>query len=71
MGEAREPRPRLWLLTHIHLHDDRTDEVVLVCLGDLDVVNRADLRVAVFGYVVDEHVAVDMVMYPMKKSSIY
>ena len=35
------------------------DQIILMRLGDLDVVDRTDLGVEVFGHVVDEDVAVD------------
>ena len=31
-----------------------------MCLGDLYVVDRSDLRIEIFGHVVDENVAVDL-----------
>src|SRR5260221_1459872 len=44
----------------LNLLNDLADQIVFVGLGDLDVVDGPDLRVEVFGDVVDKDVAVDL-----------
>jgi hypothetical protein len=46
-------------INEIWLHD-LADEVIFVGLGDADVVDIADLRFKIFGHVVDQNVAVDL-----------